>query len=129
MASLSDSLSSRESLGALVNRRTKEKIVDLCNQLYYNKALLKDKNMAKYKNYIELEHIATRIPHVEPLNGKECQLFMEGSQASLSMAYDSIADRMECKVGVDEDGVYEDYLGNHYFTEAIYIEGQQLLSM
>ena len=84
--------------------------------------------MAKYKNYIELEHIATRIPHVEPLNGKECQLFMEGSPASLSMAYDSIADRMECKVGLDEDGVFEDYLVNHYFTEAIYIEGQQLTS-
>jgi len=53
---------------------------------------------------------------------------MEGSPASLSMAYDSIADRMECKVGLDEDGVFEDYLGNHYFTEAIYIEGQQLTS-
>ena len=84
--------------------------------------------MAKYKNYIELEHIATSIPHVEPLNGKECQLFMEGSQASLSMAHDSIAHRMDIKVGLDEGGVFEDYLGNHYFTEAIYIEGQQLTS-
>ena len=81
-----------------------------------------------FKNYIELEHIATTIPHVEPLNAKECQLFMEGSPASLKMAYDSIADRMDVKVGLDEDGVYEDYLGNHYFTEAVYVEGQQLTS-
>jgi hypothetical protein len=53
---------------------------------------------------------------------------MEGSPASLKMAYDSIADRMDVKVGLDEDGVYEDYLGNHYFTEAVYVEGQQLTS-
>ena len=32
------------------------------------------------------------------------------------------------RLGLDEDGVFEDYLGNHYFTEAIYIEGQQLTS-
>jgi len=110
-----------------VNREHVQRVVDLCNQLYYNNPL-KEKPMSKYKNYIALEHIATTIPHVEPLNAKECQLFMEGSSDSLKMAYDSIADRMECKVGLDEDGVYEDYLGNHYFTEAVYIEGQQLTS-
>tara|TARA_R110000822_G_C15273080_1_gene489422 strand:- start:977 stop:1318 length:342 start_codon:yes stop_codon:yes gene_type:complete len=94
-------------------------LVDLCNSLYYNKALTEN----EMKNYIELEHIATKIPHVEPLNYKECQLFMEGSDASLSIAYDSIASRMDLKMGIDEGGVFEDYLGNHYFTNNVFIDG------
>ena len=41
------------------------------------------------------------------------------------MAFDSIADRMGIKWSEDEDGVYEDHLGNHYFVDRIVIDGQE----
>ncbi len=94
-----------------------KKLLDLTYDLHYNNKVM------KYKSYIELEHIATSIPHTEPLNTKECQLFLEGSDASHQLAFDSIADRMDLKVGMDESGVYEDHLGNHYFTEKIVVDG------
>ena len=50
-------------------------------------------------------------------------MFLEGSDASHELAFDSIADRMDLKVGMDESGVYEDHLGNHYFTEKIVVDG------
>ena len=75
----------------------------------------------KYKNYIELEHIATKQPHIEPLNSKECQLLLVDTNVCSEMAFDSIADRMGIKWSEDEDGVYEDHLGNHYFVDRIVI--------
>lgn len=78
-----------------------------------------------YKSYIELEHIATTIPHKEPLNTKECQLLLTDVNVCTEMAFDSIADRLGIKWGVDEDGAYEDHLGNHYFIDRIVIDGQE----
>jgi len=86
--------------------------------------------MKKYKHYIELEHIATTIPHIEPLNGKECQLLINGSVAANEMAFDSIAERMGCNVDVDEDGsVTKDHLGNHYFVDKIVVDGHDLTTL
>lgn len=82
------------------------------------------------QHYIVLEHIATTIVHTEPLNGKECQLLLNGSTDANEMAFDSIAERIGCNVLVDEDGsVTKDYLGNHYVVDKIVIDGQDVTSI
>jgi len=82
------------------------------------------------QHYIVLEHIATTIVHTEPLNGKECQLLLNGSVDANEMAFDSIAERIGCNVYVDEDGsVTRDHLGNHYFVDKIVIDGQDVTSL
>ena len=78
-----------------------------------------------YKSYIELEHIATKQQHTEPLNSKECQLLLIDTNVCSEMAFDSIADRMGIKWSEDEDCVFEDHLGNHYFIDRIVIDGQE----
>jgi len=83
-----------------------------------------------YKHYIRLEHIATTYPHVEPLNGKECQLLLNGSKDACELAFDSIAERMGCNIDVDEDGlVTKDHLGNHYLIDQIVVDGQDVTSL
>ena len=82
------------------------------------------------QHYIELEHIATTIIHTEALNGKECQLLLNGSKDAAELAFDSIAERMGCNIDVDEDGlVTRDHLGNHYFIDQIVIDGQDVTSL
>ena len=82
------------------------------------------------QHYIELEHIATTIVHTEALNGKECQLILNGSNDAMEMAFDSIAERIGCNVYVDEDGlVTRDHLGNHYTVEKIVVDGQDITAL